>query len=66
MKTFKLHCEKPYDRHDYKVVLEDGREVVFDNYEDVQLTWFQRGGNFLSHVEVLDKVVEKQKSKGFK
>jgi hypothetical protein len=59
---FKLHCEKPYDRHDYKVVFEDGREVVFDNYEDVQLTWFQRGGNFLSHIEVLDK----KKSKGFK
>ncbi len=60
--SFKLHCEKPYDRHDYKVVFEDGRELVFDNYEDVQLYWFQHGGNFLSHIEVLDK----KKSKGFK
>jgi hypothetical protein len=60
--AFKLHCEKPYNRHDYKVVFEDGKEVIFDNYEDVQLTWFQRGGYFLSHIEVLDK----KKSKGFK
>jgi hypothetical protein len=62
IKSFKLHCEKPYDRHDYKLVYEDGREVIFDNYEDIQVTWFQRHGNFLSHVEVLDK---KQKTKGF-
>ena len=59
---FKQTSDKPYDRHDYKLVYEDGKEVVFDNYEDVQLTWFQNGGHFLSHVEVLDK----KKSKGFK
>ena len=60
--TFKQTCDKPYDRHDYKLVYEDGKEVIFDDYEYVQLTWFQHGGNFLSHVEVLDK---KQKKKGF-
>ena len=60
--TFKQTCDKPYDRHDYKLVYEDGKEVIFDNYEDVQVTWFQRGGNFLSHIEVLDK---KQKKRGF-
>ena len=63
IKTFKQTCDKPYDRHDYKLVYENGKEVIFDNYEDVQLTWFQRGGHFLSHIEVLDK---KQKTKGFK
>ena len=62
IKPFKLHCEKPYDRHDYKIVFEDGREVIVDNYEDVQVTWFQRGGKYLSHIEVLDK----KKCKGFK
>ena len=62
IKTFKQTCDKPYDRHDYKLVYEDGKEVIFDNYEDVQLTWFQRGGHFLSHIEVLDK---KQKKRGF-
>jgi len=63
IKSFKLHCEKPYDRHDYKVVYSDGTYQFFDNYEDAQLLWWNRSGNFLSHVEVLDK---KQKSKGFK
>ena len=59
---FKQTSDQLYDRHDYKLIYEDGNQVVFDNYEDVQIFWFQRGGNFLSHVEVLDK---KQK-KGFK
>ena len=59
---FKQTSDKPYIRHDYKLVYEDGKEVFFDNYEDVQVTWFQHGGNFLSHIEVLDK----KKSKGFK
>ena len=29
----------------------------------IQVTWFHRGGNFLSHIEVLDI---KEKNKGFK
>jgi hypothetical protein len=62
MKTFKQTCDKPYDRHHYKLVYDDGREVVFDNYTDAQLTWFQTSQQFLSHIEVLD-IKEK---KGFK
>ena len=61
--TFKQTCDKPYDRHDYKLVYDNGNEVIFENYESVQLTWFQHGGNFLSHVEVLDK---QKQTKGFK
>ncbi len=61
--TFKQTCDKPYNRHDYKVVFEDGKTVIFDNYEDAQLLWWNRSGNFLSHIEVLDK---KQMSRGFK
>lgn len=63
MKIFKQTSNEPYLRHDYKVVFENGREVIFDNYEDVQVTWFQNGGNFLSHIEVIDR---KQEAKGFK
>jgi len=63
MKIFKQTSDEPYLRHDYKLIFENGREVIFDNYEDVQLTWFQNSGNFLSHVEVLDR---KQEVKGFK
>ena len=62
VKTFKQTCDKPYIRHHYKVVYNDGREVVFDNYEDVQVTWFQHAGHFLSHVEVLD-IKEKSKKR---
>ena len=64
METFQQTSNEPYVRHDYKLIYENGKQVVFDNYEDVQLFWFQRGGNFLSHIEVLDK--KKTKSKGFK
>jgi hypothetical protein len=63
MKIFKQTSNEPYLRHDYKVVFENGREVIFDNYEDVQVIWFQNGGNFLSHIEVIDR---KQEAKGFK
>jgi hypothetical protein len=63
MKIFQQTSNEPYLRHDYKLIFENGREVIFDNYEDVQVTWFQRSGNFLSHIEVLDR---KQEAKGFK
>lgn len=63
MKIFQQTSDEPYLRHDYKVVFEDGKTVVFDNYEDAQLLWWNRSGNFLSHVEVLDR---KQEAKGFK
>jgi hypothetical protein len=62
METFKQTSDEPYVRHDYKLVYEDGKEFVFDNYEDVQRIWFQNDGNFLSHIEVLDK----KQPKGFK
>jgi hypothetical protein len=63
MKIFQQTSDEPYLRHDYKVVFEDGKTVVFDNYEDAQLLWWNRSGNFLSHIEVLDR---KQEAKGFK
>ena len=63
LEVFKQTSDKPYIRHDYKVNFSNGNFVVFDNYEDVQLSWFQRAGRFLSHVEVLDI---KEKKRGFK
>jgi hypothetical protein len=65
METFKQTSDDPYDRHDYKLVFSDGKTLVFDNYEDLQLVWFQSPWQFLSHVEVLDKKKKKTKSKGF-
>jgi hypothetical protein len=60
--SFTQTSHKPYDRHDYKIVYDDGKEVIFDNYEDAQLLWWNCSGNFLSHIEVLDK----KRGKGFK
>jgi len=63
MIAFKQTCDKPYNRHRYKVVYTN-KEVIFDDYEDAQVAWFQSPKQFLSHIEVLDL---KQKSKkGFK
>jgi hypothetical protein len=59
---FQQSSNEPYLRHDYKLVYENGKSVVFDNYEDIQRTWFQHNGKFLSHVEVLDR---KKKKNGF-
>lgn len=59
--TFKQTSDDPYLRHHYKLVYTDGRNIVFDNYEDVQVTWFQTASQFLSHVDVLDI-----KQRGFK
>jgi len=58
---FQQTSNEPYVRHDYKLVYESGKEVVFDDYMGVQAEWFQRSGYSLSHIEVLDK----KKVKGF-
>ena len=65
--TFKQTCDEPYLRHDYKLVNVHGDSVIFDNYEDVQRTWWNTPSGYLSHVEVLDhkESKKKQKSKGF-
>ena len=51
--VFESYCDKPYDRQEYKVVLKDGRSVIFDNYELMRYEWYQNRAQ-LSHVEVLD------------
>ena len=64
---YRQTSDEPYLRHDYKLVSSTGESVIFDNYEDVQRRWFERSGNFLSHVEVLDhKEPKKKNKKGFK
>ena len=60
---FKQTCDKPYDRHHYKLIYSNGKKVIFDNYMDAQSCWFQTPAQFLSHVEVLD--IPQKKKKGF-
>jgi len=62
MKTFKQTSDELYDRQHYKLVYSNGESIILDNYEDVQVRWFQTPTQLLSHVEVIDK----QPNKGFK
>jgi hypothetical protein len=64
--TFAQTSNEPYIRHDYKVHYTNKKPEIFDNYEDVQRTWFQTASQFLDYIEVLDKKQPKNKNaKGF-
>tara|TARA_S200002703_G_C3762622_1_gene234769 strand:+ start:472 stop:705 length:234 start_codon:yes stop_codon:yes gene_type:complete len=65
MKTFKQTSDEPYDRHHYKLVYTNKQSVVFDNYEDLRLEWYNTPEIFLDYVEVIDKTTKKT-TKGFK
>jgi len=52
---FQQTSDEPYDRHNYKVVLSNGKSVVVDAWDIAQSIWFQNPAQFLSHIEVLDK-----------
>jgi hypothetical protein len=66
LETFAQTSNEPYIRHDYKVHYTNKKPEIFDNYEDVQRTWFQTTNQFLDYVEVLDKKQPKnKKAKGF-
>ena len=62
---FKQTSDEPYLRHDYRVYFANGKSIIFDNYEDVQRTWFQTPQQLLDYVEVLDHKEQKSKSGGF-
>jgi hypothetical protein len=63
---FKQTSNEPYLRHDYKLYYITKNPEVFNNYEDVQISWFQTPNQFLDYVEVLDhKESKKYKGKGF-
>tara|TARA_Y100001973_G_C5131830_1_gene298195 strand:- start:158 stop:340 length:183 start_codon:yes stop_codon:yes gene_type:complete len=52
LKTFTSTCEKPYDRHTYKLLLNNGKAIILDDYEMVRAYWHQFRGH-LKSVEVL-------------
>lgn len=56
-----------YDRHYYKLIFNNGKEKIFDDYTELREFWFTSDNQFLSHVEVLDNVKSSNKKKnGFK
>jgi len=52
IKTFTSTCNKDYDRHSYKLILNNGKAVVLQDYEHVRAFWFQNKEH-LRCVEVL-------------
>lgn len=53
--------DDPYDRHTYRVLLTNNKNIILHDYELVRSLWFQYEKKFLNTVEVLDK---KKKSQG--
>ena len=51
---FTQTSDGPYMRHRYKLVDMHGDFVIFDNWEDAQMMWWNTPSQFLSHIEVLD------------
>ncbi len=69
MEVFLQTSEAPYDRHNYELVLKNGKTVFFDDWTDVQGYWFVHNQipDYLDFINVLDKSKrkEKVKNKGF-
>lgn len=65
LSSFTCTSDKSYDRHSYEVVLKDQKSLLFDNWEDTQVYWWQHCQipDFLDFVIVKDK--RKINKKGF-
>ena len=65
MEVFSQTSDAPYDRHNYELVLKNGKTVFFDDWEDAQGYWFVHNQipDYLDYVNVLDKPKRKEKVK---
>lgn len=63
--SFTCTSDKPYDRHNYDVVLKSGQKKTFEYWEDAQHYWFSRFhmNDYLDYIVVNDK--KKSNKKGF-
>ena len=52
IETFTSTCKKDYDRHTYKLVLNNGKAIVLEDYEHVRAYWYPYKEH-LRYVEVL-------------
>ena len=62
-KTFTQTSNELYERHDYRLVYQNGLKKVFDNYQDLFQEWYTSPKENFSYVEVLDKKQKKEKNK---
>ena len=60
---FEQTCNKPYDRHHYKIVCES-KSIVVESWEEVQEYWWN---NIALNPDMIVEVIDKPKTtKGFK
>ena len=60
---FEQTCNKPYDRHHYKIVCKS-KSVVLESWEEVQEYWWN---NIAFNPDMIVEVIDKPKTtKGFK
>ena len=60
---FSQTCNKPYDRHHYKIVCKS-KSVVLESWEEVQEYWWN---NIAFNPDMIVEVIDKPKTtKGFK
>ena len=38
---FESYCDKPYDRHTYKLILSNGKAIILEDYDQVRQFWYQ-------------------------
>ena len=61
---FTTYSTDPYNRHQYKVIFKDGRNVIVDDYDLVKAMWFQNQHD-VETIEVIDCKTKKKGGKGF-
>ena len=64
--VFSQTCDKPYDRHHYRINHSNGESVVVGGYELAKHMWYQlaRDG-ILATIDVVDPIVNRGSGKGF-
>ena len=60
MNSFKGTSDALYERHNYRLVLQNGQSIIYGSWEETQAMWWQGGATTFSHVEVLDKPTPKK------
>ena len=53
MKRFEFTSDKPYDRHNYKLKLKNGKSIILKDYETLRSMWYQYK-DFCTDVEIID------------
>ena len=66
---FHQTSDEPYDRHHYKLELSNGDYVIFEDYEQLRVCWFQSIRNWKNSIVTVLDIPDKKTKKsngGFK